>query len=61
MCLAKAYLKSENEEEMLLKDIVSLEVLDKRIVLTTLMEETKTIEASIKRIDFLRGAVVLEK
>ncbi len=61
MCLAKAYLKKDDGNEILLKDIAYLEISEKTITLTTLLRETETIEASIKSINFVRGSILLEK
>jgi predicted RNA-binding protein len=61
MCLAKVYLKKDDGEEMLLKNIASMEISDKAVTFTTVLEESRTIEANIKSIDFLKGNIVLEK
>jgi predicted RNA-binding protein len=61
MCLAKVYLKKEDGEEMLLKNIAFMEISEKAVTFTTVLEESKTIAASIKSIDFLKGNIVLEK
>jgi predicted RNA-binding protein len=61
MCLAKAYLKKDDGEEMLLKNIASMEISDKAVTFTTVLEESKTIEANVKSIDFLKGNIVLEE
>ncbi len=46
---------------MLLKNVASMEISEKTITLTTLMEESRTIEASVKSIDFLKGDIILEE
>jgi predicted RNA-binding protein len=61
MCLAKAYLKKNDGDEMLLKNITTMEMSDNTVTFTTLLEESKTIEANIKSIDFLKGNIILEK
>jgi predicted RNA-binding protein len=61
VCLAKVYLKKSDGEEMLLKNIASMEISEKNVTFTTVLEESKTIEASIKSIDFLKGNIVLEE
>jgi len=61
MCLAKAFIKHEESDELILNNIVSLEVSDKELTFTTLLEETKTIEASISSIDFLHGSIILKE
>ena len=61
MCLAKAYLKKDDGDEMLLKNVVSMEISEKTIIFTTVLLESKTIEANIKSIDFLKGNILLEE
>ncbi len=61
MCLAKAYLKKDDGNEILLKDIAYLEISGKTITLTTLLQETETIEANIRSINFVGGNILLEK
>jgi predicted RNA-binding protein len=61
MCLAKAYLKKSDGDEMLLKNVASVEIAGKEITFTTVLSESKTIEADIKSIDFLKGNIVLEE
>jgi predicted RNA-binding protein len=60
MCLAKAYLKKDDGDEMLLKNVASMEISGKAITFTTVLLESKTIEANIKSIDFLKGNILLE-
>jgi predicted RNA-binding protein len=61
MCLAKAYLKKGDGDEMLLKNVASMEISEKTITFTTVLLESKTVEATIKSIDFLKGNILLEK
>ena len=61
MCLAKAYLKKDDGDEMLLKNVASMEIAEKTITFTTVLLESKTIVASIKSIDFLKGNILLEE
>lgn len=61
MCLAKAFLKKDSKNELLLENVASLEAVGNKIILTTLFRETKEIEANIKMIDFASNArVILE-
>lgn len=60
MCLAKAFLKKNNKEEFLLENVTSVDIFDKKLILTTLLNETKEVEANIKRIDFENGNILLE-
>jgi predicted RNA-binding protein len=61
MCLAKVYLKKDDGEEFLFKNIASMEISEKAVTFTTVLEESKTVEANIKSIDFLKGNIVLEQ
>lgn len=61
MCLAKAFLKKDGKDELLLENVASLEAVGNKIILNTLFRETKEIEASIKMIDFASNSrVILE-
>jgi predicted RNA-binding protein len=59
MCLAKAYIGHNNERELLMEEIASLQVRDGKLLVTTLFGEQREIEASIKEIDFMASSVVL--
>ncbi len=60
MCLAKAFLKKDNKEEFLIENVASVDILDKKLILTTILNETKEVEANIKRIDFENANILLE-
>ena len=60
MCLAKAYLGSNGERELLVEEIASLRVEDGRLLITTLFGEQREIEARIKEIDFKASSIILE-
>ena len=59
MCLAKAYVGSDGERELLMEEIASLRVEDGKLLVKTLFGEQKEIEASIKEIDFMASSIVL--
>lgn len=61
MCLAKAYLKENKKNTLLLENVASIEISDKKLTLTTIFWETKEIAANIKRIDFANSKVLLEE
>lgn len=61
MCLAKAYLGSNGESELLIEEIALLKAQDGKLLLTTLFGEQREIEASIKEIDFRASHILLEK
>ena len=60
MCLAKAYLKENNKNTLLLENVASIEISDQKLTLTPIFWETKEMEASIKKIDFANSSVLLE-
>ena len=61
MCLAKAYLKEGDKDELLLENVASLVVKEKSLILTTILKETREIEARLNSIDFRKGSIVLER
>ena len=61
MCLAKAYLGSNGEKELLLEEVALLKAQDGKLLVTTLFGEQREIEASIKEIDFRASSILLEK
>ena len=60
MCLAKAYVSSDGEKELLMEEITSLKAKGRKLLVTTLFGEQKEIEASIKEIDFMASNIILE-
>jgi predicted RNA-binding protein len=60
MCLAKAYIGSSGERELLMEEIASLKAKDGKLLVTTLFGEQREIEASIKEIDFMASNIILE-
>ena len=60
MCLAKAYVGSNGERELLMEEIASLKAEDGKLLVTTLFGEQREIEASIKEIDFIGSSIILE-
>ena len=61
MCLAKAYLGTSGEKELLAEEIISVKVDNGKLWLTTLFGEQKEIEANITEIDFKASSILLEK
>lgn len=59
MCLAKAYVGSNGERELLMAEIASLKAKEGKLLVTTLFGEQKEIEADIKEIDFLASSIIL--
>lgn len=61
MCLASAYVKKANTEEMLLENVITMEFSAPYLVFTNIFRETRKISAQIKQIDFENGYVLLEE
>ena len=61
MCLGKAYLKEGDKDELLLENVASLEVKEESLILTTILKETREVEARLSRIDFAKGRIILER
>jgi hypothetical protein len=55
MCLAKAYVARDERDEMVAENIASVKVEGTRLVVTTILRETTTLEAAIESIDFANG------
>ena len=61
MCLAKAYLGSSGEDELLAEDITEIKNNGGKLLITTLFGEQKELEANITEIDFKASRILLEK
>ena len=61
MCLAKAYMGSVGEGDLLVEDISTVQVEGDTVRVTTLFGEQKEYEAGIKEIDFRASRILLEK
>ena len=60
MCLAKAYVGSNSEKELLMEEIASLKVKEGKLLVTTLFGEKREIEANISEIDFMASSIILD-
>ena len=60
MCLSKAYIDRNGKRELLMEEVASVEIEDKKLLLKTLFGEQKEIEANIRQIDFLTHSIFLE-
>ena len=60
MCLAKIYLKNDSQDELLLENVAAIEISGQKLTLSTILMETKEIEAKIKKVDFANSKVILE-
>ena len=60
MCLARAYLRVNGGEELVLEDVARMEVAGQMLVLVSLFGERREVAGSIKEIDFMGSRVALE-
>jgi len=61
MCLAKVYLDNNGERELLLEEVAVVDIVDGKLVLRSIFNEQKSVEARIRQIDFANSNVILEK
>ncbi len=60
MCIATVYSESPlGDRERVMQDVISLDLANDTVVVTSLLGETKTMKASIKHIDFIKHTVTL--
>ena len=60
MCLAKVYLKKEEKDELLLEAVAFVEIGDGKLLLRTILNQEREIEADIREIDFANSNVFLQ-
>ena len=60
MCIATIYEKKSGGNEQVLQEVVSMDIEDGNINLTTILGEKQTLTGSIKHVDFLKHTVVIE-
>ncbi len=60
MCLSKAYVEKNGEKEFLMKDIASVKVDGRKLVMSSLFGEKKELAAAIREIDFTASLLKLE-
>jgi predicted RNA-binding protein len=61
MCQMNVMLDHDGQQEKVMENVTSLEVTDKGVVVSTLFEEPKLVEAArVKSIDFVGGTVTLD-
>lgn len=61
MCEAKAFFVTDDREEEIMRDVILVQPEGDSFVLINLLGEQKLVRGSIKRIDFLKHTIVLEK
>ncbi len=60
MCLAKAYLVKDSTKELVMEEIVTIEVGQRKLVLRTIFGEQREMAARVKQIDFASSSIILE-
>ncbi len=62
MCQTSVFMEKDGEEELLLENVTTLEVLENSLKITALFEGSKEfVGASIRHIDFAGGKVYLQQ
>lgn len=59
MCESTAFLMKDSGEEKILEDVVMLKPEGNKIILTSLLGETKEIEGTVDHIDLMKHRIVL--
>ena len=59
MCLAKACIGENSEEELVMEGITLMKIENGRLILNSIFGEQKEIEAHIEEIDFLHHSITL--
>lgn len=59
MCESTAFLKKNGDEEKLLEDVVMLKPEGGKIILTSVLGETKEVEGAVDHIDLMNHRIVL--
>ncbi len=60
MCMAKLYETKEGDKPIL-EDIARLTIADRQVEVETLFGEKKVFQGKVRRIDFLKSQIQLEK
>jgi predicted RNA-binding protein len=60
MCMAKLYEAKEGDKPIL-EDIARLTIADRRVEVETLFGEKKVFQGRVRRIDFLKSQIQLER
>ena len=61
MCEAAVFLVTQGAEKEVMKEVLTLEVMDDRLFLSDILGERMELKARIKNVDFLEHKVVLEE
>mgnify|MGYP006295026533 CR=1 FL=1 len=60
MCLAKVYLKRNNDSELVMDNVTKLYVSDGTINMTTVIGEKKEVRGTIREVDLKNANIILE-
>ncbi|ODS37143.1 MAG: RNA-binding protein [Candidatus Altiarchaeales archaeon WOR_SM1_86-2] len=61
MCESDVYLKTNGKEELFMKEAARIEIEDDRVEVYGLLGDKKQVSGKVKKIDFLKHRVVVEK
>ena len=59
MCLSTAYREIVSPDQIVMKNVMSLEVKPDRVILKDLMERTLSVKGTLKEVNLVDGIVVL--
>lgn len=60
MCIATIYKNNTGSIEQIFQEVVSMDIENSNINMTTILGERKTLEGIVKHIDFLKHTVIIE-
>jgi predicted RNA-binding protein len=60
MCLATAYIESEDHKEEVMRDVAWIETESQGVLMISFLGERHVSHASIKSVDLVHGTIILE-
>lgn len=60
MCLAKVYLKGDDQRELLLDNVALVDISDGKVSITSILKEVKEVKATVEKIDFENSSLYLK-
>ncbi len=60
MCLAKAYIRTDTTEALVMENVARVVVNDGRVLLTSIFTETEELQGRITTVDFANAKLVLQ-
>jgi len=61
MCLAKAYLRDDDGDHLLLENVAEVTALGDRLILTSILRDAKELQGRIANVDFANSLLILER